>query len=82
MLIQSQDAGRTFPSESLISPGFRNTPASIQGNMRLTGGKSDVVLYNVFLSAGRNEIRLARCTAACRRLTVQTVYMAPSGSNV
>ena len=77
VLIQSQDSGRTFPSESLISPGFRNTPASIQGNLRLAAGKSNGRLYNVFLSGGRNEVRLANCSAACSRLTVQTAYMAP-----
>ena len=77
VLIQSPDAGRTFPLEGLISPGFRNASASIQGNMRLTRGKSDIRLYNVFLSAGGNEVRLASCTASCSRLTVQTVYMAP-----
>jgi hypothetical protein len=77
VLIQSPDGGRTFPLEGLISPGFRNAPASIQGNVRLRHGKSDIRLYNVFLSAGGNEVRLASCTASCSRLTVQTVYMAP-----
>src|SRR5262249_13795226 len=71
VLIQSPDGGRTFPTESLISPGFRNTPASVQGNVRLTHGKSDIRLYNVFLSPGGNEVRLANCTGSCSRLTVQ-----------
>jgi hypothetical protein len=76
---RSDDGGRTYKQEAVITRFPNGAPAAGQGN--LVTDRSGT-LFNVFAGTVRNEIYLAKCAEPCERFMTRRIFNGEAGVTV
>jgi hypothetical protein len=79
MVRRSDDGGRTYRQEAVITRFPNSTVASGQGNLVTDHAGT---LFNVFTGTARNEIYLAKCSEPCDRFMTRRVFTGATGMSV
>jgi hypothetical protein len=74
MVRRSDDGGRTYKQEAVLTRFPNGTAAAGQGNLVIDGTGT---LFNVFAGTARNEIYLAKCVEPCERFMTRRIFAEP-----
>jgi hypothetical protein len=79
MVRRSDDGGRTYKHEAVITRFPGSAAAAGLGNLVTDRAGT---LFNVFVSTGRNEIYLAKCSEPCDRFMTRRIFSGGTGVTV